>query len=93
MIKFTISADMSEVSVQEAIYQICAQYGSAGAMHDTFTIVCGEENASAAQRLIDGKPLRYYRSRHIVLPPDMLPLGRWAVVRDGNHGVWSEGCI
>ena len=91
MIKMPVSCDLCEVGVEDSIYRICAQYGSAGAGYDNWTIVCGEDTAAIAQKIIDGKTLRLYRLRHIVLPPEMLPRNCWAIVRDGNHGCWSEG--
>lgn len=91
MINFAIQCDPTGAAITDAISRICAEYGSVGAINDRFTLICGEENASFCQRVLDDKSMRMFRIELIVLPPEMLTRGSWCVTRGGRDGVWSRG--
>lgn len=91
MIKFTIDVDPSQAAICDAIYRIAAEYGSSGAVHDRFTLIVEESNATFCQRAIDDKAMRMYRIELIVLPAEMMARGNWCLVRSGREGVWTHG--
>lgn len=84
MINFAIQCAPTGAAITDAINHICAEYGSTGAVNDRFTLICGEENASFCQRVVDDKSMRMFRIDLIVLPYEML-------TRGGRDGVWSRG--